>query len=397
LFGLTYLAVALGRLPGLRIDRAGAALIGASLMVGFGVLPLDAAFRAIDLHTVTLLLGMMILVAYLRLSGLFRAVTDRTMGRARSPVALLLWVVALAGLLSAFLVNDAVCLVLTPAVAELTVRRGRDPVPYLLAVAMAANIGSVATITGNPQNMIIGTLSAIPYRTFTAAEAPVAVIGLALLVPLLILAHPGEFRAPMTAAPPPGRKPRVHIGLMVESASVTLAMIGAFFAGIAPAEVAIVGGAALLLSRRVKPRRIYAEIDWPLLLMFAGLFVVVAGMERAAITPGLLARVAATVDLGHPLVLIAGTAALSNLVSNVPAVLALKPLLAPLADPGRVWLLVAMAATLAGNLTLTGSVANLIVAERARAHGIHLSFGAYVRIGLPLTLLTLAVGLWRLG
>ncbi len=368
-------------------------------MVAFGVLSLDDAFRAIDLDTITLLLGMMILVADLRLSGLLLAATERTMGRAASPVTLLIAVVALAGSLSAFLVNDAVCLVLTPPVVELALRRGRDPVPYLLAVAMAANIGSVATITGNPQNMIIGSLSGIGYRAFAAAEAPVAAIGLALLVIVLILTHPGEFLSGDRgdAPPPPRRRPaRANRAFMAETLVVTAAMIAAFFVGIKPAEVAIVGGAALLLSPRLKPRRIYAEINWTLLLMFAGLFIVVAGFDHAVLSPPVLAR-AAVLNLNHPLALTALTALASNLVSNVPAVLALKPLLAPLHDPHRAWLIVAMASTLAGNATLVGSVANLIVAERARALGVRLSFAAYLRVGAPLTLLTLAVGLWRLG
>jgi len=164
----TYLVIAIGKLPGFHLDRAGAALLGASLMVGTGVLSLDQAYRAIDFDTIVLLLGMMILVANLRLSGFFRLVNNWVVTRARHPFVLLAAIVLVAGSLSAFLVNDTICLVMTPLVLQIVVRLKRNPVPYLLAVAMASNVGSTATITGNPQNMIIGSLSHIPYGAFTA-------------------------------------------------------------------------------------------------------------------------------------------------------------------------------------------------------------------------------------
>ena len=177
IFAASYAALAIGRVPGLAIDRAGVALVGASLMVASGALPLEEAYQVVDLDTLTLLLGMMILVANLRLSGFFAVAGGWVMRRARRPLALLCAVTAIAGLFSAFLVNDAVCLVLAPLVVELTRTLRRNPVPYLLAVAMASNIGSTATITGNPQNMMIGSFSHIPYASFAAALAPVALIG----------------------------------------------------------------------------------------------------------------------------------------------------------------------------------------------------------------------------
>jgi len=211
IFSATYLVVALGRLPGLRIDRAGAAVVGASLMVGFGVLSLDEAYRAIDLDTLVLLLGMMILVAALRLSGFFALAAQLVARRARHPLTLLAGVVLTSGLLSAFLVNDTVCLMLTPLVAELALTLRRRPVPYLLAVAMASNIGSVATITGNPQNIMIGSFSGISYGSFAAALGPVAASGLLLLLIALVLGFRGEFltRAGFAATLPPVRYHRV--------------------------------------------------------------------------------------------------------------------------------------------------------------------------------------------
>jgi len=397
IFALTYLVIAIGKLPGFHLDRTGAALLGASLMVAFGVLSLEDAFRAIDLETITLLLGMMIVVANLRLSGFFRLVGSWVVTRARHPLILLVAVVTVAGSLSAFLVNDTICLVMTPIVLDIVMRLKRDPVPYLLAVAMASNIGSAATITGNPQNMIVGGLSHIHYGTFAAALWPVAAAGLVLAVLFIALVYRREFLTRerlLTVAPRPARP---HTPLVIESVLVTVAMVVFFFAGQPVAKVAIIGGALLLFTRRVKADKVYREIDWPLLVMFAGLFIVVDGAEKTVLTPDIVTAVG-RLHLENMSLLSAVTAGLSNLVSNVPAVLVLKPFIANLHDPQRAWLTVAMASTLAGNLTLVGSVANLIVVQRARAHGINVDFWAYFKVGVPLTGLTIVIGvLWLLA
>lgn len=399
-FAATYLVIAIGKLPGSRLDRAGAAILGASLMVAAGVLPIEEAYRAIDLDTLTLLLGMMIVVANLRLSGFFRLVNDWVVRRAGHPLLLLAAVVATSGLLSAFLVNDTVCLVLTPLVLDVVTRLRRNPVPYLLAVALASNVGSTATITGNPQNIMIGSLSGIPYATFMAQLAPVAGLGLLLTVVLVAAFHPAEFwtrERLRDGSGEGGRRTagRAHGPLLTKASLVTLAMMAAFFLGQPPAKAAIVAGALLLLTRGVKPEKVYREIDLPLLLMFAGLFIVVAGFDRAVMSPGVV-EAFGRLHLDQVPVLSLVTAALSNLVSNVPAVLVLKPFVASLPDGQQAWLTVAMASTLAGNLTLLGSVANLIVAQRARAHGVTIGFWAYARVGAPLTVLTILIGIFWL-
>ena len=184
-FLLTYAGIALGRVPGFRLDRAGIALTGAALMMAIGAVTPEEAYRAVNLDTLALLLGMMIVVAHLRLSGFFRLVTSWALVHAHSPLILLATVTVTAGAFSAFLVNDAVCLVMTPLVIEVTRSLRRDPIPYLLAVAMASNIGSAATITGNPQNMIVGAVSRIPYVEFAAALAPVAAVGLVVVIVVL--------------------------------------------------------------------------------------------------------------------------------------------------------------------------------------------------------------------
>ena len=390
-FIATYAVIAIGKLPGYRIDRAGAALLGGSVLVGVGVLTPQEAYAAVDIDTIVLLLGMMIVVANLRVSGFFRVVNAYIARHVRRPVTLLIAIAAASGVLSAFLVNDTICLVMTPLVTELTLRMKRNPVPYLLAVAMCSNIGSVATITGNPQNMIIGSLSQVSYGAFAATLAPIALFGMVAAVLLILAVHRREFRAGERL--PTVRLPaHHHRTLMTKTLVVLAAMIVLFFLGQPVAKVAIVGGSLLLLTRRVSPTKIYRQIDWPLLVMFTGLFIVVEALEKVAVGPQAIAAVG-RLRLDDPTVLSGITAILSNLVSNVPAVLVLKPFVEPLADPQRAWLVIAMASTLAGNFTLVGSVANLIVAERARAHGATLGFWSYFRVGAPLTVLTIAAGI----
>jgi Na+/H+ antiporter NhaD/arsenite permease-like protein len=363
-------------------------------MIALGVLSFGQAVHAIDFATIALLLGMMIVVGNLRLSGFFRLVTNWVVTGTRHPLVLLAAVTLTSGIFSAFLVNDTICLALTPLVVDLVARLRRDPIPYLLAVAMASNVGSVATITGNPQNIMIGSFSGIPYAAFAASLTPVAAIGLVLTFALIAIFHPAEFRnngSVIGAAVPA----HAHRRLAIKSVLVTLAMMAGFFWGEPPAKIALLAGAVLLVTRAVKSEKIYREIDWPLLLMFAGLFVVVVGFEHVLLSPRLIAAIGHQ-QLDRMPVLALVTAILSNLVSNVPAVMALKPFVAALPDPRRAWLVVAMSATLAGNLTILGSVANLIVVQRATDCSITIGFWQYFRVGAPLTVLTILVGLWWL-
>jgi Na+/H+ antiporter NhaD/arsenite permease-like protein len=389
-FSGTYVGLALGRLPLFRVDRTGVAIIGAVAMVAGGVIPWDEAVAAVDVHTLALLFGMMIVAAYLRLSGFFVLVTAWTVRRARTPVTLLAAVVAVSGVLSALFVNDIVCLVLAPLVVELVRQLRLPPLPYLIALATASNVGSVATLTGNPQNMLVGSFSGIAYRTFLLREAPVAIAGLLVVFLAVWLVYREALSGNLSAVPLDDRF-RVHQVLMVKTSLVVLAMLVGFVAGVPIALVALAGAAYTLLTRRVKPEKVYREINWPLLALFTGLFVVIRGVEVTGLTQSLL-RVAEAMGLQRPLVLTAATAALSNVVSNVPAVLLLRPVVAELAEPSRAWLVVAMASTLAGNLTLLGSVANLIVVEVARSARIRIGFLEYCRVGVPLTLATLVLG-----
>ena len=391
--GGTYLGLALGRLPFLRVDRTGVAIIGGALVVVSGLLPWDRAVAAVDAHTLVLLFGMMIVAAYLRLSGFFRLVTYAAVRRAHTPVGLLGLIIVAAGVLSALFVNDVVCLVMAPIVLDLARRLRLPPVPYLVALATAANVGSVATLTGNPQNMLVGSFSGISYRAFLLREAPVALIGLAIVFAVIWLAYRRRLppALPTEAIAEPGV---VHRALMIKTVAAVSVMLVAFLAGVPIALVAIGGAAYCLLTRRVNPDKVYREIDWGLLVLFTGLFVVIGGVEASGLA-GQILDAAAAVGLSRPAVLTAVTAVLSNLVSNVPAVLLFKTVIPTFDDPARAWLLLAMASTLAGNLTILGSVANLIVVEQARGAGIRIGFLAYSRVGVPVTALTLLVG-WLL-
>jgi Na+/H+ antiporter NhaD/arsenite permease-like protein len=390
IFAAAYVGLGLGRLPGLRVDRTGVAIIGAAAMVVGGLLPWEDAVRSVDAHTLVLLFGMMIVAAYLRLSGFFSLVTLWAIRRAHGPRSLLAAVIAASGVLSALFVNDVVCLVLAPLVLGVTRRLQLPPLPYLVALATAANVGSVATLTGNPQNMLVGSFSSISYRGFLVRQAPVALVGLVCVFAVVWLVYRRRLPESFTVTGEPHRHP-VHYPLMVKTLLAVGVMLLAFLAGVPIAVVAIGGAAYSLLTRRVKPEKVYREINWSLLVLFVGMFVLTGGLEASGLTDE-LAGWAAHIGLHRPAVLTVVTALLSNLVSNVPAVLLFKPLIPTLGEPDRAWLILAMSSTLAGNLTLIGSVANLIVAEEARAARVELGFLEYLRVGVPLTLVTLTVG-----
>ena len=377
-----------------RIDRTGAAVVGAILMVTIGGLGFEQATRAVDYRTLVLLFGMMVLVAHLQMATFFRTTARLIAARVAGPRALVAAVTVAAGVLSAFFVNDTVCLMFTPIVLEVAALRGLAPLPLLLAVATGSNIGSVATITGNPQNMLIGSLSGVPYATFTGRLAPVALAGLAIDAAVICWLFRRDL-ARATAPPRPARIRPLHRRLMAKPLLVAALMIAGFFAGVEPALVAAAGAAALLVTRRVKPDKVWRRIDWDLLMLFVGLFVVIGGVEAAHIDQWLFAKLRA-IGIETVAGLTAVSALLSNAISNVPAVMLLSRLVPTLPDPPTAWLTLAMSSTLAGNLTLLGSIANLIVLEGARRRSVEISFMAYFRVGLPVTLATLAFGVWWL-
>ncbi|MCX7848727.1 SLC13 family permease [Thermus sp.] len=377
---LTYLGLALGGLPGYRMNRAGVVLVGASFLLLLGTLDLEAAWQALDAKTLVFLFGVMVLNAHLAYAGFFGLAAERLLGLARTPLALLVLLTLGAGGLSALFLNDTMALLLTPLVLALTRGLGLNPVPYLLALMGAVNTGSLLTPTGNPQNILVASLSGLAYLDFVRALWLPALLGLLLQVALLAFLYP-EVRSRKPLPPLPPLRYRLHRPLLRKGLGVAVGLLLAFLLGYPLAQGALVGAGLLLFTRRLRSERYFLRVDWELLVLFGGLFVVTEGVRRLGLAEALL-------PLGEsPLGLLLAATLLSLLISNVPAVL----LLAPLVNDPRDWLLLAGGSTLAGNLTLLASVANLIVAEGARKEGLGVGLGEHLRFGLPLTLLTLAL------
>lgn len=387
IFALTYIVIALGQPPLFRIDRTGAAIIGASLMLISKTLSVYDAYESIDYKTIIILFGMMVLIANIRLSGFFYIVQNFILSRVKNPHLLLASLILISGLLSAFFINDTVCLIFTPFILELTRRLNLDSKPYLLALCMSANIGSVATITGNPQNIIIGSASGIGYGTFFLKMFPVALIGLIICFLVISIFFRKELSSNFIQITP--FKYRYNRALVIKSSLVALVTLILFFAGV-PMEIVAVGvGSFLLITRRIKPEKVYAMIDFRLLILFIGLFIVIKGFENSVAFKELVSHGYDLVQ--NPPALILSSAVLSNIVSNVPAVLVLKPLISNFGNSEFDWLCLAMSSTLAGNLTIVGSIANIIVLESASSK-VKVSFWEYAKVGIPVTFLTMATG-----
>ena len=388
IFLSSYVVFALGKFPGLKIDRTGAAIIGAVGMVAFRIVRPADAIQHVNFQTVVLLFSMMLIVGNLHLVGFFEWNAEVVLRRLK-PHQLLPAVIFTCGFLSAFFVNDIVCLVMVPFVLNITRKMNLQPLPYLLAVASASNIGSVATITGNPQNMLIGSFSGIRYRDFLFHLAPVSIAGLFVDWAVLHWIHmrnvvvKAEERTEIPL-------PALDLSKLTKPLIVATAVVIGFFIGVDPAQMAALGAAMLLITRTLEPQKLYKEVDWGLLAFFVGLFLIVGGAENAGITTRLL-DVAQHWNLQRTWVFTLSVATLCNIVNNVPAVMLLKTMVPGFADPHKAWLVLAMASTLAGNLTITGSVANIIVVETAKPE-VEIEYRDYLRVGVPITVLTLTIG-----
>ena len=394
IFALTYLLISCRGLRLLPLNRPATALLGTVLMVACGVLTPEQAYRSVDYDTLVLLLGMMIISAYLFLAGFFDWAADWILLRAKTPQKLLAYLIFTSGTLSALLVNDTVCLMLTPLVVAVMIR-GKLPLsPYLLALAMSANLGSMATLVGNPQNMIIGHLSKIPFLHFTLAMLPVAVTGLLIQYAVLrfgfrkVLRQTVVFQ-PEQHSPPPNRR-LLGLTLIV----LVLVFIG-FLAGLNLSWTALAGGALIMVLGRRDTHEVLKLVDWHLLLFFAALFVVVEGLSGTGLPDQIYHRVRglfgqSTAAQAWNLAWFSAVG--SNVFSNVPFVLVAGKWIANFGRPELMWKVMALATTFAGNLTILGSVANIIVVESARAH-VKIRFWDYAAYGIPVTILTTVAGM----
>jgi Na+/H+ antiporter NhaD/arsenite permease-like protein len=387
IFVLVYLGMILGEFPGLALDRTGIALLGAIAIVASGRMTLPDAWAAIDVPTITLLLGLMVISAQFRLGGFYTTLTRRLGAGEHTPGGLLALVVVTSGLLSAVLANDIVCLAVAPVLIEVCAARRLDPMPFLLALASAANVGSAATLIGNPQNMLIGQTLQLSFARYLLDGGVPAALGLAIVWAVIWLAYRRHWRretvVPAVDSPPFDRW-QTGKGLVV-TAIVVLAFLFAPW----PREViALAAAGVLLISRQMASREMLGLVDWHLLVLFAGLFVVNAAIARSGLVGGIMmAFRQAGIDLTQPFTLFGAAAVLSNLVSNVPAVMLLLPAARhELAGP-----VLALSSTLAGNLLIVGSIANIIVVDQAARLGITIDWRTHARVGVPVTIATIAV------
>ena len=396
IFVVVYLGMILGEIPGFALDRTGVALLGAIALIATEHISLEVAWAAVDVPTIGLLFGLMVISAQLRLGGFYTALTRRLAAATGQPDVLLAFVVGVAGLLSALLANDIVCLAMTPILIEGCARRGLDPLPFLLALACASNVGSAATLIGNPQNMLIGQKLQLSFAGYLGDAGVPAVMGLVAVWWVIRWRVHGQW--PKQIPFPTVTAPTFNLWQTGKGLVVLSVLVLAFLVTPLPREVLALSAAGILLmSRRFASRDILGLVDWQLLVLFFGLFVV----NHALAASGMLAQITqelATlgVPLAHPSWLFVVTVLFSNVVSNVPAVMLLLPMAShPMAGP-----ILALSSTLAGNLFLVGSIANIIVAEQAARLDVQITWRDHARVGVPVTLLTLALAagwLWWLS
>jgi len=393
IFIATYIGVALGRIPGLMLDRTGIALLGAIAMIVAGTMSFPQAVQAVDLPTIVLLYALMVVSAQLRLGGFYTRTAFWITSVLVHP-RFFLWVAMLtSAVLSSVLANDIVCLAFTPVLTLALLSGRRNPVPYLLGLAMASNIGSAATIIGNPQNMLIGQVGRLAFDRFFLWCAPPAAVALLLSYLLLCWFFRKDFQRreeTPDARPILQTLPRFDRWQSVKGL-VVVGLLLAMFLTAFPREMSAIAAAGVLLcSRRLKSREMLQLVDWHLITLFCALFVLVHGIEATGLPAALLAQLKdAGVDL-HDLYTLSGVSVvLSNLVSNVPAAMLLIRFL----DPARLdqWYALAVSSTFAGNLITIGSIANLIVIEQAAACGVNISFRDHARVGIPVTIVSLIV------
>jgi Na+/H+ antiporter NhaD/arsenite permease-like protein len=389
-FAAVYAGMALGRWPGLAVERTGVAMIGAIVLLASGAVQPAAALAAIDFPTLAILFTLMVLSGQYAASGLFDRLAARIAGGRRGPAALLAMVIAVSGGLSAVLTNDVVVWAMTPLLVTGLRRRGLDPLPYVIALACAANAGSAATLIGNPQNLLIGETGRLAFWPFVAVCLVPALLALAAVY--AAVASSLAFRrvaadpVPPTAGSPPVALDRAALAKAV---AATLAVLAVFTLAEDRGTWSLAVAAALLLSRRHGTRQRLAEVDWHLLLLFAGLFVVTGALAQTAALREWTAGATTTVDLQSTEALAAVALVGSNTIGNVPLVVLLLSVLPDWSALGLHAL--ALFSTLSGNLLIVGSVANIIAAQRAAEAGVRIGFRDYARIGVPATLLSLAL------
>lgn len=395
IFIITFLGIIYTRLPKVNIDRPSAAFFGAVAMILFGVLTFDEAVSAIDFNTIALLLGMMIVIAVLELDGFFTFIAEKTISLSKSRNQLLTIIVFVTGLASAFLVNDAVVLLFTPVIIQICRSAKLNPIPYLIAEIFSSNIGSAMTITGNPQNILIGMQSGIPYTYFLLHLLPVSLIGMFLIVLVIKPFFRNEFKSE-NHLQFQGEEFNYNFKSMKISVPIFIGILILFFFShtfnISIPLIALAGASIILIFGKIKPSKVIKEVDWVLLLFFAGLFIVVHGIEKVGVLDQFIENTPVSNNLEGIISLHALSLFLSQIVSNVPYTILMLPILKS-ASSDLLWLSLASAATLAGNATIIGAVANIIVIEVAKKHEIEIGFWQFFKVGIIVTIITLFISI----
>ncbi|MBV8651951.1 MAG: anion transporter [Alphaproteobacteria bacterium] len=391
-FVLTYVGMAAGRLPWLQVDRTGIALLGVILLLATEALTLDDVGANIDMPTLVLLFALMIISAQFAAAGFYdkcaRWITEAP-GR---PTVLLALTVAVCGGLSALLANDIVIFALVPLLIVGVRARGLDPRPFVIALAAATNAGSAATIIGNPQNILIGEIGNLSFSTFLVACGVPAVVSLVLVFGVIWLVWHRRMTDPEPAAPIDIPTVPTHPhdrNQTIKGLVAMLALIGLFMTSL-PREIgALVIAALLLANRKFTSRTMIASVDWPLLLLFACLFGVTGALADTGIPwTGISALQEWGLLPDSLFILTPLTLLMSNTIGNVPSVILLMQIW-PNPPKGALYGL-ALLSTLSGNLLLVGSLANLMVVERAATFGVRLSFAEHAKVGIPVTILSIA-------
>jgi Na+/H+ antiporter NhaD/arsenite permease-like protein len=401
IFILTYLGVAIGRIPGLMLDRTGIALLGAIAMVVVGAVGLEQAVGSIDVPTILLLYALMIVSAQLRLGGFYTRIAGRMTVWCVYPRRFLLICMLVSAFLSAILANDIICLAFTPVLAAALLQAGLNPLPFLLGLAVASNIGSAATIIGNPQNMLIGQIGRLSFDAFAIWCGPPALAALIGSYLIIVGLYHDRWKASLRIQPegPAPVGPTFNLWQSAKGVAAAAMLVALFFTTIPRELSAIAIAGVLLCSRKMKSRHIIELIDWHLLTLFCALFVVIEGLAAAQVPQRVMALLGACgVDIQAPLVLTGVSTLLSNGVSNVPAAMLLVQFLDP-AHPEQ-WYILALSSTFAGNLITIGSIANLIVIEQARNSGILIDFKTHAKTGVSVTawsLIVLVAWIWLKG
>ncbi len=398
IFVATYVLISMRRLGSHPLDRPAVALLGGALMIVVGVLTPLQAMGAINLDVIVLLIGMMLLVGGLDVCGFFDLVSTWIAAHARSQRSLLAGLMVAAAFLSALVLNDAIALLMTPIVVRSTRALKVKPVPYLIALALAANIGSVATEIGNPQNAYIAIVAQprIPFLTFTLYLLPVMLLCLAVSIGVVWLVFRKDLAEPLSprvALPP--------IRLQRNGLTVSLGIVFGVVVGFLVSTpdwlplIAIAGGAFVLFFTpfvsTTSARALVAKVDWTIVLFFVGLFVLLEGVQVSGLSAGIQSGFTSAFggQSGGVGWLTGLSAILSNLISNVPAVLLLAQVVQGAGGSLVLWLALASSSTLAGNATILGAACNVIVVQIASRDGVEVSMKDFVKVGLPVTLITL--------